>query len=266
MGILSIQGVALFRDGKAALQSLRAVGKELSTDDTDGADVEKQSRQLAARPLRNGGVGNTRGQRPPHVERGLDMEVTKRQKGIVDFIRDYESRDGVPPTMDEIAGAMGLNKKTVYEHLQRLKIRGVVTWRRYEARSIRILQGADRRVPFMGYIAAGRPIEAVALGDTIDVSGMLASDKECYVLRVKGDSMIDEQIREGDFVIIERRDRAENGETVVALLEGGEATLKKFYREKGRIRLQPANPAMKPIYCREVKVQGVVIGVVRKYK
>jgi len=193
------------------------------------------------------------------------MEVTKRQKSIVDFIRAYEARNAVPPTMDEIASAMRLNKKTVYEHLGRLKSRGVLTWHRYEARSIKIIPGADRRVRFLGYIAAGKPIEAVALGDTLDVAAMLASDKDCYVLRVKGDSMIDEQIRDGDYVIVERRDTARNGETVVALLEGGDATLKKFYREKGRIRLQPANASMKPIYCRDVQVQGVVIGVVRKY-
>jgi len=193
------------------------------------------------------------------------MQTTKRQKSIVDLIREYHAAEGVPPTMDEIASRLRLNKKTVYEHLQRLKSRGVLTWRRYEARSLKLLEGADRRVPFFGYIAAGRPIEAVPVGDTIDVSAMLSSDKECYVLQVRGDSMIDEQIRDGDFVLVERRDTARNGETVVALLDGGEATLKKFYREKGRIRLQPANPSMKPIYAKDVKVQGVVIGVVRKY-
>ena len=194
------------------------------------------------------------------------MEVTKRQKAIVDFVGEYRAKNGVSPTMDEIAARFRLNKKTVYEHLERLKSRGVVTWRRYEARSLKIIEGAGRRVPFFGYIAAGKPIEAVPLGDAIDISEMISSRKECYVLKVKGDSMIDEQIRDGDYVIVERRDRAENGETVVALLEGGDATLKKFYREKGRIRLQPANPSMKPIYARDVKVQGVVIGVVRKYR
>lgn len=208
------------------------------------------------------------------------MEVTRRQKAVVDFLAAYEAANGVPPTMDEIAEKLGLNKKTVYEHLLRLKSRGFVTWRRYQARSIKLVvkptPPADRRsseslragrqVPFMGYIAAGRPIEAVPLGDTIDISEMLASRKDSYVLQVKGDSMIDEQIRDGDYVIIERRDSAENGETVVALLDDGQATLKKFYREKCRIRLQPANPSMKPIYCSAVKVQGVVIGVVRKYR
>jgi repressor LexA len=194
------------------------------------------------------------------------MEVTRRQKSIVDFIRDYHAAEGVPPTMDEISSRLGLNKKTVYEHLQRLKSRGVITWRRYEARSLKLLQSVASSVPFFGYIAAGKPIEAVSIGGTIDISEMLSCDKECYVLQVKGDSMIDEQIKDGDFVLVERRDTARNGETVVALLESGEATLKKFYREKGRIRLQPANPSMQPFYFRDVKVQGVVIGVVRKYR
>ncbi len=194
------------------------------------------------------------------------MEITPKQKAVLDFIRGYREEKGVSPTMDEIAASLDLNKKTVYEHLVRLRGRGAVEWRRYESRSLKLIGDADRSVPFMGYIAAGRPIEAVAVGDTIDVTEMLASDKECFVLQVKGDSMIDEQIRDGDYVIIERRDTAQNGETVVALVNGSDATLKKFYREKGRVRLQPANAAMKPIYARDVKVQGVVIGVVRKYK
>ncbi|MHC4714699.1 MAG: transcriptional repressor LexA [Planctomycetota bacterium] len=193
------------------------------------------------------------------------MEVTKRQKEIVDLIDDYRRRTGVSPTMDEIASALRLNKKTVYEHLQRLRSRGVVTWRRYEARSLKLLKPPGSTAAFFGYIAAGRPIEAVPLGEEIDISEMLSSDRESFVLQVRGDSMIDEHIRDGDYVIVERRDSAENGETVVALLENGEATLKKFYREKRRIRLQPANPAMKPIYAKDVKVQGVVIGIVRKY-
>lgn len=194
------------------------------------------------------------------------MEITKRQKAVVDFIRDYHGAEGVPPTMDEISARLNLNKKTVYEHLQRLKSRGILTWRRYEARSLKLVEPESAEVPFYGYIAAGKPIEAVPVGDTIDISGMLSSDKECYVLQVKGDSMIEEHIRDGDYVIVERRDTAQNGETVVALVDGGEATLKKFYREKGRVRLQPANPTMKPLYFRDVKVQGVVIGVLRKYR
>ncbi len=194
------------------------------------------------------------------------MELTKRQKEILDLIVEYRRRHSLSPTMDEIALALRLNKKTVYEHLQRLRSRGVLTWRRYEARSIKILKSPSSLVPFFGYIAAGRPIEALPLGDEIDISEMLSCDRESFVLQVRGDSMIDEHIRDGDFVLVERRNQAENGETVVALLDNGEATLKMFYREKGRIRLQPANPGMKPIYTKNVSVQGVVIGIVRKYR
>jgi repressor LexA len=193
------------------------------------------------------------------------VELTPRQKAVLDFIRGYRKERGVSPTMDEIAESLDLNKKTVYEHLTRLRGRGAVEWDRYRSRSLK-LTPPGKAVPFFGYIAAGRPIEAVALGDTIDVSEMLSSEKECYVLQVKGDSMIEEQIRDGDYVIVERRDSAQNGETVVALVNGAEATLKKFYRERGRVRLQPANPSMSPMYPKDVQVQGVVIGVVRKYR
>ena len=119
----------------------------------------------------------------------------------------------------------------------------------------------------LGFVAAGSPIEAVASSETIAVPEDLVGRRETYVLRVKGDSMIDEQIRDGDFVIVEDRKTAENGEMVIALVGGSEVTLKKFYRENGRVRLQPANPGMHPILLEafQVQVQGVVVGVMRKY-
>jgi repressor LexA len=117
----------------------------------------------------------------------------------------------------------------------------------------------------VGRIAAGQPIEAVETPDTIRFSDMFPAQKGRYVLRVQGDSMVEEHICDGDFVIIQPRPTAENGEVVVALLDNGEATLKRFYREPDRIRLQPANPAMKPIYVDDVRVLGVVVGVLRKY-
>jgi repressor LexA len=117
----------------------------------------------------------------------------------------------------------------------------------------------------VGYIAAGKPIEAIETPETLDVPSMLTREKECFVLSVRGDSMVDEQIRDGDYVIVEKRNIARDGETVVALIEGNEATLKKFYKEPDRIRLQPANPTMPPIYAKDVQIQGVVIGVLRKY-
>jgi repressor LexA len=122
-------------------------------------------------------------------------------------------------------------------------------------------------LPMLGYVAAGSPIEAVASNETIAVPDDLVGRKDTYVLRVKGDSMIDEQIRDGDFVIVEDRKTAENGEMVIALIGGSDVALKKFYRENGRIRLQPANATMQPILLDAsfVQVQGVVVGVMRKY-
>jgi repressor LexA len=122
-------------------------------------------------------------------------------------------------------------------------------------------------LPLLGFVAAGHPIEAVANNETIAVPETLAGKRDSYVLRVRGDSMIDEQIRDGDFVIVEDRKSADNGEMVIALLGGGDVTLKKFYRENGRVRLQPANPSMQPILVDpdQVQVQGVVVGVMRRY-
>ena len=129
------------------------------------------------------------------------------------------------------------------------------------------LQARGAATPLLGYVAAGVPIEAVAGSETIAVPEGLTGKRDSYVLRVKGDSMIDEQIRDGDFVIVEDRKTAENGEMVIALLGGLDVTLKKFYRENGRIRLQPANPAMQPLLVppEQIQIQGVVVGVMRKY-
>ena len=117
----------------------------------------------------------------------------------------------------------------------------------------------------MGRIAAGAPVEAVEDKQTLDFDEMLTTRDTTFALEVRGESMIEEQIRDGDYVIVERRETARNGETVVALLEDGEATLKKFYREGDRIRLQPANASLSPIYVKDVKIQGVVVGVFRRY-
>jgi repressor LexA len=122
-------------------------------------------------------------------------------------------------------------------------------------------------LPMLGFVAAGAPIEAVASNETIAVPEDLVGRRDTYVLKVKGDSMIDEQIRDGDWVVVEDRKTAENGEMVIALIDGADVTLKKFYRENGHVRLQPANPTMRPILVdpAHVQVQGVVVGVMRKY-
>ncbi len=197
------------------------------------------------------------------------MHLTKRQAEVLDFIKRYRKRHGYSPTLEEIGEHFEVNKVTVFEHVSELVRKGYVTRSRAEARSIVPVEETAKRgglaLPLVGMIAAGAPIEALDPPETLDFRKMLTSGRECFVLRVTGDSMIEEHIRDGDYVIVEKRSTARNGETVVALLEDGSATLKKFYRENGRIRLQPANPTMSPLYVDAVRIQGVVIGVLRKY-
>jgi repressor LexA len=199
--------------------------------------------------------------------------LTKRQREILDYLQDFIQQHGYAPSLEEIGRHFGLSSlATVHKHLSNLQEKGVINRHWNRSRSLELLTGrtASRsvEVPLLGYVAAGMPIEAVNSPETIAVPEALASARrDTYVLRVRGDSMIDEQIRDGDWVIIEDRKQADNGETVVALVGGQDVTLKKFYRENGRIRLQPANAAMQPIFVDldNVQVQGVVVGVMRKY-
>ena len=209
------------------------------------------------------------------------MSLTPRQKEVVRVIEDFSRRNGYAPTLEEIASRLGVTKITVFHLLARLKRQGVIRRGRYKTRSVEIIKAKTSPVetprwgvskaweggefPLKGRIAAGQPIEAVETPDTVKFADMFPVEKGRYVLRVQGDSMIEEHICDGDFVIIQPRPTAENGEVVVALLDNGDATLKRFYRESGRIRLRPANPTMKPIYVDDVKVLGVVVGVLRKY-
>ena len=197
------------------------------------------------------------------------MHLTKRQYEVLDFIRGFRERRGFSPTLEEIGEHFGVRRVTIHEHVHALERKGALHCTPRAARSLVPVGDAEARVPaplpLVGRIAAGAPIEAVEEAETIDIAEMVDADKECYVLRVNGDSMIEEQIRDGDYVIVEKRDSADDGETVVALLDDGSATLKKIYREAGRVRLQPANPTMKPRFVDSVQVQGVVIGVLRKY-
>jgi len=197
------------------------------------------------------------------------MRLTPKQLRVVDFVRDFTVRNGYAPTLDEMAQAFGVSKVTVYEHVQKLKRRGALRHTPRRARSIEVdeaaLAGRPAALPLVGTIAAGQPIEALEVRETIDIHELIDPDTDTFLLHVRGDSMIDEHIRDGDYVIVRRQSTARNGETVVALLPDGDATLKKFYREKGRVRLQPANPDLEPIYVKAVEIQGVVIGVLRKY-
>ena len=196
--------------------------------------------------------------------------VTPRQLEILRYIRDFRDRCGYSPTMQEIADHLGLTKVTVFEHVGALERKSLLLrGAKHRARSLQVSEdfrfGDEKptRLPLVGRIAAGMPIEAIEDQESLDLGEIFESAGNTFALQVAGDSMIDDQIRDGDYVICQRSSTARDGQTVVALLADGEATLKKFYKEKARIRLQPANKKHKPIYARKVNIQGVVIGVVR---
>jgi repressor LexA len=201
------------------------------------------------------------------------MHLTRRQKEILDFVSRHLERKGYAPTIEEIGDHFGLSSlATVHKHLTNLQDKGLIkrAWNRSRALELVPTRVEVKAVelPLLGRVAAGTPIEAISATETIFVPEDMVGRRDTYVLQVKGDSMIDEQIRDGDYVIVEDRRTAADGEMVIALLEGESVTLKKYFRERGgRIRLQPANSSLKPIYVDEddVRVQGVVIGVLRKY-
>jgi repressor LexA len=202
------------------------------------------------------------------------MALTKRQREILDYLSGYADDNGYAPSFEEIARKFNYNSlATVHEHLSNLERKGYIKRSYNESRAIEILPSdvfpKAIELPLLGTVAAGMPIEAVHTHETMSVpDSFISRGGNHYVLRVRGNSMIDEQIRDGDFVIINERRGVDNGETVIALINNDAATVKKFYRERdGRIRLQPANETMLPIYVHEddVTIQGVVVGVLRKY-
>jgi repressor LexA len=205
------------------------------------------------------------------------MAITKRQRQVYDFIADFVQSNGYCPSFEEIGQGLGLSSlATVHKHISNLEKKGLLQRDYNRSRSINILpvRGSKRRslglsnpaLPLMGRIAAGRPIEAVENPETISLAEFTSS-KDVFVLEVAGDSMQDEHIVNGDYVLVEKANTARDGEIVIALVEGTENTLKRFYREGGKVRLQPANAAMQPILvpAEAVKIQGRVIGVLRKY-
>jgi len=201
------------------------------------------------------------------------LPLTKRQREILDYLNDFIQQHGYAPSLEEIGRQFNLSSlATVHKHLTNLQEKGFIrrAWNR--SRSVELVPtrngGRALELPLLGFVAAGAPIEAVPGNETISVPETLAGKRDAYVLRVKGDSMIDEQIRDGDFVIVNEKHTADNGEMVIALIDGTSATVKKFYRERdGRIRLQPANETMNPIYVHEndISIQGIVVGVLRRF-
>lgn len=207
------------------------------------------------------------------------MALTKRQREIYDYLSDFVSRNGYSPSFEEIGEAMGLSSlATVHKHISNLEEKGLLKRAYNRSRSIDVLSPkgslkksmaaatAPLELPLMGRIAAGRPIQAVENPETLSLSDFTSS-KDVYVLEVMGESMQDEHIVEGDYVIVEKAETARNGEIVVAVVNNDDATLKRIYHEGETTRLQPSNAKMQPIIVpsRSVQVQGRVIGVLRKY-
>ena len=194
--------------------------------------------------------------------------LTKRQKEILDFISEYIASHDYAPSYREIAEFFHLSSiATVADHIDNLKEKEFLTKDFNEARSLQLTPRYDERtfeVPLLGTIAAGLPIEAIRTNETIDIPKDMMG-KNVFALKVRGDSMIDDGIFDGDYIIIEQTDRPKNGDIVVALIDGDSATVKRFYREKDHIRLQPANPKFGPIRSKKVVVQGKVKGVIRKF-
>ena len=202
------------------------------------------------------------------------MALTPRQREVYDFVARFIEQRGFAPTMGEIGEQLGLRSPaTVHQLLSALESQGLIRRVPHASRAIELVEQSAPEVigeiPLLGTVAAGRPIEAILSDETIAVPPDMMGRGHTFALRVRGDSMIDEQIREGDFIIVESSSTATNGQTVVALVNGNEATVKKFYKGRGHIRLEPANDNYQPIIVSEpdhVDIQGVVIGVIRKYR
>lgn len=199
------------------------------------------------------------------------FQLTAKQKGLLEAIQEYVQDHGIMPTYRELASAVGASSPaTIHKHVSLLEKKGYLL-RHDGGRSLSLTPKATAvrpafGLPLRGLITAGAPIEAIETNDTIDVPGDLVVDEvNSYVLKVKGTSMIDDGILDGDYVVVERNPSPRNGDIVVALLDNAYATLKRFYREAARIRLQPANSTMSPIYATDPLIQGVVRAVLRKY-
>ncbi len=204
------------------------------------------------------------------------MNLTPKQLRILKLIRDSRIRNGYSPTMQELADELGVSKVTVFEHVEALIKKGALKREPNKARSLSLADDAivpdeeqNLSFPLVGRIAAGYPIEKFAQDDQLSLEEIfgprVGHRAGSFALQVEGDSMRDEGILSGDYVIVERRETARNGERVVALLPNGETTLKTFFREGDRIRLQPANPDFEPIIVKDCRIQGVVVGVLRRY-
>lgn len=204
----------------------------------------------------------------------MTVTLYRRQRQILEYLNDYIDKHGHAPTLVEIAKKLGVRSlATVHEHLQTLEKKGQIRRSSGISRGIELL---DRKIsevvrgvelPLLGFIAAGSPIEPYTDPNaTFQVSPNMISNKKSYVLQVKGESMVEDGILDGDFVVVEETNQARDGDIVVAMIENGVVTLKRFFKESGRVRLEPANSSMQPIYAKNVAIQGKCVGVIRRYQ
>jgi repressor LexA len=208
----------------------------------------------------------------------MDLMLTEKQIRVLRYFRDYRRQRGIAPTLDEAAQALGVSKITIHEHLNQLSRKGAIHRDKAKARAVAILHDPDApdgpvqeavvpSLPLLGSIAAGQPIEALEDREELKLTDLVPTGDRVYLLRVRGKSMIEDHIDDGDLVVVERRETANDGEIVVAILDDEEATLKRFYRERnGMIRLQPANSSMEPIFTSRLQLRGVVRGVIRRFR
>ncbi|OGC12276.1 repressor LexA [candidate division WOR-1 bacterium RIFOXYA12_FULL_52_29] len=196
------------------------------------------------------------------------MTPSKQRELILGYVTGYIKEQGFAPSLREISRAFGFaSPRSAQKHLEALEEEGLIK-RESKSRAIKLLTEPDLQtivLPFLGYIAAGAPIEVLDHKETMEIPATLVGRRPCYILRVKGNSMIEDHILNGDFIVVEKCDSADDGEVVVALINRSEATLKRLYREPSRVRLEPANSTMKPIYVKDVAVQGKVRGLFRRF-
>ncbi len=219
----------------------------------------------------------------PAKDANLVNGLTPKQLQVLRHIADFQGNRCYSPTIADLASALSLSRSTVFEHLAELQRKSLLTTSPGRARSLKLTSRGRRvleslpvevpeeddvsggGVPLLGRVAAGLPVEAVENRDTLSLKSCFGTGDDLFALRVSGDSMIEDDIQPGDFVICRRAEQAQNGQIVVALVHEGEATIKRFYKEPGRARLQPANSRYEPTYSDDCRIEAVVVGLVRKY-
>ena len=198
------------------------------------------------------------------------MYFTEKQLRILEFIKQFRDERGISPTLEEIAENFGVTKITIYEHINQLERKGALKREKFRARSIELLVPVEERkaryaMPLMGNLRAGSPIEATEVREDFNLSEFLPFGKNCYALRIRGDSMIDDHIADGDLVIVEKKERAANGETVVAVLDSGEACIRRYFNDEDHVRLQSTNGSLKTDTVTDLEIRGVVVGILRRF-